>query len=435
MEIFKTKMKKLLFIIPVLIAVLISPLFAGGDSVIAADVKLTEEQIKAAALDEYDGNELTKVSDTQYKIDYPGTGSSIEIGSKLSFNTDLKISHWNDEVSFSLIAPVDINSKSQLTADMFSDFITDKVVASNGEWNFEYYAVWPNEFNESGGIDIIITAKEKPASNKIYFTYNSETVTPYYQGALTPEEIEEGASRPEHVIGSIAFYANEKANHAIGDINYKTGKVGHLYAMRAGNEWCRWGIEGDYIVLTIPDKVYNGVYPVVISPVGDTFGYTTAGGSYGSTSDARLCLFSCPAAGTATLLTSYTAYGGGGTAEMGGAIYDASKNKVAEDSGNTNVDVTPGWDSVSISASLSIANYYLGWWIGDGGDYYYDTGAANQMLRDSTDVWETWKDPFTDNYQYARKMSIYCTYTPSGGGGISIPVVMHHYMHNIKSGE
>ena len=157
-------MKKLL-IIPILIA-LFTPLISGGDSVIADDIKLTEEQIKAAALDEYDGNELTKLSDTQYKIDYPGTGSRIEIGSKLSFNTDLKISHWNDEVSFSLIAPVDINSKSQLTADMYSDFVTDKVIADNGEWNFEYYAVWPNEFNESGGIDIIITAKEKPKSNK-----------------------------------------------------------------------------------------------------------------------------------------------------------------------------------------------------------------------------------------------------------------------------
>jgi hypothetical protein len=47
--------------------------------------------------------------------------------------------------------------------------------------------------------------------------------------------------------------------------------------MQANGEWCRWSIEGDHIILTIPDSVYDGKYPIEISPVGDTFGYTSKG--------------------------------------------------------------------------------------------------------------------------------------------------------------
>lgn len=422
----------------ILIGILIlSYLTSIGLSVTADEInikeplELTEEQIiKEAALDEYTTSELVKVSDTQYVIDYPGTKSRIEIGSvdkeTVEFKPDLTVKHWDNEVSFSLIAPVSIDSKSELTADMYSDFVTDKVVASNGEWSFEYYAVEPyQEFNEYGGIDIIITAKEKPASNKIYFTYDSKTVTPYYQGELTPEEIKEGAYRPEHVVGSIAFYADGKANHALGSVNYATGKVGHLYAMRAGEEWCRWSIEGEYIVLTIPDAVFNGKYPVIISPVGDTFGYTTIGGSYSSfaANTMRANIYT-GAAGTATSLSLYCASSDVlGDAYYRGIIYKDSDDSRVTWSAQIKTNSTTGaWRDLDVTdATISAVDYKIGAWLGQElSSYYpriwYDSGATLYRDDETYHATNAPPDTFSEDSSLAdRKISIYCTYTPSAG--------------------
>jgi hypothetical protein len=141
----------------------------------------------ASALDTYSNSTVSEKSPNYYEIDYPGSGSKIEIGdvSKTDdFKPDLTISTWNREAEFKLIALADIEEKSQLTTSLDGDTIS----ASNGEWTFEYQPTAPKEdFNDKGGIDILITAKEKPTSNKIYFTYDSGTVTPYYQAPLTEE--------------------------------------------------------------------------------------------------------------------------------------------------------------------------------------------------------------------------------------------------------
>jgi hypothetical protein len=265
----------------------------------------------SSPLDAYTGSEVTEKSSHHYEIDYPGSGGKIGIGDSASnsFKPDLSITTWNGEAGFKLVAPPSITTQSPLSASLAGDTVS----ASNGEWAFQYKPVEPKAgFNDRGGLDIFITVKERPASDTIEFTFASTTVTPYFQPALT-EQYKDGPSdefkteikvsenqvvnvkdgtvlveRPDYVVNSIAFFADNRSGDmsAVGGINYRAGKVGHLYRMKAtdksGNSaWMDWSMPSG-TQLALVDTIgilQKGDYPVTIAPAGDTFGYTTVGGS------------------------------------------------------------------------------------------------------------------------------------------------------------
>jgi hypothetical protein len=412
-------------------------------------------------LDAYTTRAVTEKSTNFYEIDYPGSGSKIEIGdvSKTGkFKPDLTISTWNREAEFKLIAASNAQEKAQLASSLVSDAIS----ASNGEWTFKYSPVAPKSgFNDKGGVDILITAKVKPASNKISFTYDSSTVTPYYQPPLTSEykvgwsdefqceisvtetqvtvsketkELKAGTvlvERPDYVVGSIAFYADGKANNKTGGVNYATGKVGNLYAMKCNGQWCRWTIEGQNIVLTIPLEVFDkAVYPLVISPVGDTFGYTTAGASGILGTSSTNFYASSPytaAAGTGTSMSFY-GYASGGSPNVQMALYSDNGNWVGTKVGNTNsvaiTSATPQWwtanfvgnPAVSAISTRLAFSASADWTTG----FCYDTGAPANIANVGSQTFGTWGTNINwSNYGQPFKMSIYCTYTPAGGYSIS----------------
>ena len=412
----------------------------------------------APGLDAYTTCNVTNKSTNQYELDYPGAGSKIEIGDVAkgsSFKPDLTFSTWNREAEFKLISTADTVQKSQLSAS----FAGDTISAANGEWKFDYTPTKPKSgFNEKGGVDMLITAKVKPASNKIYFTFNSGTVTPCYQPPLTTlykdgwsdefqceikvtetqvtaaketKTIKAGtilSSCPDYVVGSIAFYANSKAHNINGGTNYSTGKVGHLYAMQCNGQWCRWSIEGQNIVLTIPQAIIDaGTYPLTIAPVGDTFGYNTVGSNLVSMGANVINANGDSITGAAGTGTSMSVYVAPQTSLNGirMAIYKSADNSLLTN-GTTNEVTIPGWSAQWVTANftsaptLTTAGYYLAFNRSDLCQVYFDYTATNWAKYQSS-TYGTWTNPATWSTiagEY-RKYSLYVTYTPGTSTSIS----------------
>ncbi len=80
-----------------------------------------------------------------------------------------------------------------------------KISASNTDVSIDFKATEKNQYNDYGGLDMVITLKTPPKSNALSFTYDSQLVTAYLQPALTDTEVREGAIRPDYIVNSIAF--------------------------------------------------------------------------------------------------------------------------------------------------------------------------------------------------------------------------------------
>src|SRR3990167_10474814 len=129
--------------------------------------------------------------------------------------------------------------------------------------------------------EIEIVLNEKPLTNVFDFTIDgAENLDFFYQPELTQAEIDEGALRPENVIGSYAVYHKTKANHRVGSTNYATGKAFHIFRPKAvdndGNEvWAELSYADDVLSVIVPEKfLETAIYPVVVDP---TLGYTSIG--------------------------------------------------------------------------------------------------------------------------------------------------------------
>ncbi len=400
----------------------------------------------------YTTSNITEKTSSNYEIDYPGSGSKIEIGDIEKTNTfkpDMIISTWDKEAEFKLISSNITGEKSQFTTSLTDGIVT----ASDGEWTFEYKPTEPKEgFNNKGGLDILITANEKPTSNRIEFTFDSSTVTPYYQPPLTEEytvgKQEDGtiissvsaiqviddkgnviAERPEYVVNSIAFYANDKVNYEVGKTNYATGKVGHLYAMKVGESWAGWTLEGNKLILTIQQEVLDkSEYPLTITPVGDTFGYTTTGSStLGFDTDSwEGTLFTAPASGSGVSISAYCRnWQLSDTTKIKGVLVTHS-NLAIVTNGVTAATTTANnanlaWYTCNFGTAPTIASsteyvisvipwYYHG--------IQYDTGSTDQGHSETDNNFDNPTNPSGITHS-TRKLSIYVTYTP-GGGGLSI---------------
>src|SRR3990167_4927105 len=184
---------------------------------------------------------------------------------------------WNDEVRLGVkYKGIDPTTKGNRA------FLTNRIEWKDNKGKEELHA-YPLETKaglEDGGYEIEIILNEKPLTNTFDFQIDgAEQLDFFYQPALTQKEIDEGASRPDNVIGSYAVYHKTKANHRMGDINYATGKAFHIYRPKAidanGVEvWAELNITGGTLTVTVPVTfLSSAVYPVKVDP---TFGWTSA---------------------------------------------------------------------------------------------------------------------------------------------------------------
>ena len=195
----------------------------------------------------------------------------------LKNESSVVLSKWNGEIGMKIKYP---NVKGKGGRKVDENVFEWKDVKEE----LRAYPLEAGEGMEDGGLELEIILNEKPATNKFDFEISgAENLNFFYQPALTSEEITEGASRPENVVGSYAVYHKTKVNHRIGSTNYATGKVYHIYRPKAIDangveEWAELIYQNGILSITVSQSFLDSAaYPVKIDP---TIGYTTAGTSY-----------------------------------------------------------------------------------------------------------------------------------------------------------
>ena len=392
---------------------------------------------------------ITKTANHNFNVALPN-GETIPIGqSTTSFTPKMVFPRWqgyswNTSIGLSMA----VTGNALAMAGMTSSNTATSVTASNSYFGITYSGVDVNPpYNESGGIDMSITIK-KNIGNTLAFAYNNTNVNAYLQPSLTKEwtvgqSLPNGntvasvtdtdvtdnqgnnvAHRPDYVVNSIAFM-NATQGGMVSDVQaatgLTTGQIGMLYRMKMTGAngvaaWADWSIpNGTNLWLNL--NTAGMTYPIVISPAGDTFGYTSAGGSWALYSTNTLgSLFTCPASGTATSVSVYTYYTGWYT---GGAIFTGTAGSIGTLVVGSSVNIasaSAAFKSCSLSGSLTNTTYYLLGYASSSTQYTtYTSGSANQGITATYSFGWSLSSKSYNAYQY----SIYCTYT-AGGGGVAV---------------
>ena len=382
--------------------------------------------------------------------DNPADRIEVEIGDSKQpdFKPQFKIKRWDNEVNFSMRAI------EEAGATMVEK---DGKVKYKGK-DIEVHQYEKTEAGEDGGFEFEWVLNKKPKSNVLRTTIQHKGLDFFYQPALTAEEIEQGASRDENVVGSYAVYRSTKPNNIVGGMEYQIGKAFHIYRPHAVDAdgvkvWCELDIKEGELTVTVPEDFLNKAsYPVVVDP---TFGYTSVGGSTTDTGVATVgngqigSHFNLSEAGDVSKLTAYVRYQrGDSNAEPDrSAGSDMSIHTKTGDPAGTFVSSTPGsnttaYDDYDGGASLSAAwrDYSFStdvsltsgdYWIVFGGVYgdsngtdskytlRYDSsvsdksflGVGSSGIVTSTTWDSTWS--LSQYFGHARVYSMYATYTAS----------------------
>ncbi|NOQ68475.1 hypothetical protein GQ568_03475, partial [Patescibacteria group bacterium] len=350
----------------------------------------------------------------------------------------VKLKQWDNETNFSVRLIDDDPTKPTIETE------GNKIKFIKKDRECHFYDI-------EKGFEFEVILKKKPKTNKVQMSIESKGLKFYYQPELTQEEKDEGAFRPENVIGSYAVYHESKAGDysKMGLKNYRAGKAFHIYRPKITDAVGNWvweemniDVETGIITITIPQEFLdNAVYPV--SSKGLTFGYETAG------------VTSYPLSRDVGDYDVFERYGYTEQASSNGGLdsidvsiscddsYNAKAFINEEDSEgsdshgevaqkeNTGIATAKHWETFEISGSPSIVSgtdYVLGaagdarelaidnsayiWLDTDEGNYnnYYEASYGAD-----TSAYTTPEDPWTEtSSSLARRFSIYCTYTASG---------------------
>jgi hypothetical protein len=221
----------------------------------------------------------------------------------------------------------------------------------------------------------------------------------------------------------IAFYImRPKLTDASGKVTWATVNV----------------TDGLYTVSFPPEVFKNAQYPVTIN---DTFGETDESGFSNAqvSADWWIADYATPTGGNGTgdSIHVYCYETVGGTVEFTTGIYNDDSPITLVTNGATeakDIPTSAAWETFNFGTGPSITDsttYVLAMHMGGSGRFFYLSEVpGSRGLNDSGETYSSGSMPtnFSPNSSdYNRKIAIYCTYTPSGAGGLSIPVAMHHY--------
>ncbi len=381
--------------------------------------------------------------------------TEVRIGEETSadFEPAWELRKW-DEVRVKLTPKLDTKVAKK---DKTLDFVGDKMIFKNGtKEEIEFYDVPNSTTSPEGGYEIQWNLNEKPVTNKVEFTLETQGLDFFYQPVLTQEEIDGGASRPENVVGSYAVYASEQKTNWEGGKLYRTGKIGHIYRPKiidsAGTEvWGDLHIEpaspslgGNGILsITIPqDFLDNAVYPVRHA-AGLTFGYTTLGSSNssyiadfnysgGGKSEGRGGVVSSPAS-NGTLSKISVGLDDEGTGVTSGNI-KGFVNLVNGGGANSHTQIGAGsatginlgtahFVDVTLTGSIVASTNYILNAVGDSDSIpdgtamslCTDAGGSVTVYFESKLQYDSPESPWTQAAGSSQRYSIYATYTAAGG--------------------
>lgn len=351
----------------------------------------------------------------------------VEIGDakQTDFKPQVKLMRWDNEVNFSLRAIEHPDAVVEI----------EKEVVKYKTPDYEVHQYDKPEAGEDGGHEFEWYLPSKPKSNVLTATIQTKGLNFFFQPPLTQEEIDEGANRPENVIGSYAVYHKTKGgmNDEAG-MEYKVGKAFHIYRPKVtdANGVETWGelnideAKGELTVTIDQAWLDNAAYPVVVDP---TFGYTSLGSlstTHGNFPDRLYIRVGTPGESGALDSISFGAdKNSGSNISWQGGLYDDSLNLLSpQTSTGTISSSTKQFWTLTFTGGPNITgsnNYYAAAFVDSSvntsGRYAYDSGgvSGDSKIQDSIS-YNTWPDPFS-GFGTALIISIYATYTASGGGG------------------
>lgn len=358
------------------------------------------------------------------KSDIP-QGERVEIAKDRAAMT---LKGWNDEYAITIEPQIPTISfggtekpERPFTVEADRPLLSKKMEYRSGDVTA---FIEPKEGTE-GEFDIDFTLEAKPDTNVFeYKIEGAEQFDFFYQPELTAEEIADGASRPENVVGSYAVYHKEKVNHHIGSTNYATGKAFHIYRPKVidanGAEvWAELSYESGVLSVTVPEKwLETAAYPVVVDP---TFGYTTIGGT---TSNATLdilrgSIFTSPSDAAGATVSSITLYSAALSANgnVKAALVASSTLNIVPNGVSDPVSVTTAsgasWRTYSFTTppTLAASTNYLLMAVKSNNFHTFNYDAGGFGWQDNTNSYTTPLDPTDVTGTASQKHSIYATYT------------------------
>lgn len=367
---------------------------------------------------------------------------AVEIGDTKDaskFHPQFKMTRWNNEanVSFRLIddwIPVANEHYSESNG-----VIEWKKMWKGKDWIARFYEDWTNSDGAYKFVEMVLP--EKPPTNQITFSVVSKDVAFFYQPELTQQEIDEGAIRPDEVVGSYAIYSKSSGGMNSSDgKDYKVGKVGHLfraYLEDANGDriWADYNTdlsETGILTITVDQTwINNAAYPVTLDP---TFGYTGVGASFINVSTNDHVIAGQWTIGENGSLDSITIYSDSDNVTNCSAfnvIYndssDAPGSLKGTSSSRTVSDNELDWFTQSMSSESLVAStpYWLAIHVTTTSQFgapvkpAYDSNTNNGAYKSvAQNTWTSPQDPFPASPTTAttREYSYYATYTPSYTG-------------------
>src|SRR3990167_11463958 len=189
-------------------------------------------------------------------------GAAVVIGGKSGLAPNINSGRWTDE------AWLNLNYAAMLSPTAV--YAPDKSVLQKGG---EQFHMWP--FGDAV-LEAAVVFAARPAKAEIRLRMAHSGLQ------FWPQPLVLGAdtTAPERVLGSIAVYHTKMHNQ------YQAGKLAHLYrweciAANGSRAWCDpLRVAGEDLVIGLPvDWLSKAAYPVTAMGAGDTFGYSTVGGS------------------------------------------------------------------------------------------------------------------------------------------------------------
>lgn len=373
-------------------------------------------------------------------------GQRVEIAKN---KAEITLKGWNDEYAITVTPQIPTSSfgatDRPFTVQADRPLLSKKMEYKSGDVTafIEPKQGTENEF------DIDFTLDAKPDTN--IFTYKIEGAEDFdffYQPELSPEEIAEGSYRPENVIGSYAVYHKTKANHRIGSTNYATGKAFHIYRPKAidanaAETWAELNYENGTLSVTVPQTFLDdAVYPVIVDP---TLGITGIGATTYSNEVNDGILATAATMSESGTITSISVYVPVDSADDGAKKWGIYQ-KDSVSSGNhgfiigTTETTSPAgnnWITLNTTASPTLNSgtvYYPSAW-GEETALKYDTGTGT-YLSDVNVYGASWPDPLTaTNFANFFLLSIYATYTASGGSTPAATGAVRSGAVQVRSGE
>jgi hypothetical protein len=358
--------------------------------------------------------------------------SEVTQGERVEINKDkaqMDLVFWNDEERISITPQIPSSAPSAINND-FNVKAKRPLLSKRMEYKSGDVTAFiePRE-GTNNEFDIDFTLHAKPNTN--VFEYKIEGADEFdffYQPALTQEEMDEGASRPEHVVGSYAVYHRTKGHHRVGDTNYATGKAFHIYRPKAIDAhgdavWAELSYQSGTLAVTVPQKFLDdATYPVTVDP---TFNQTTVGATQfnvpGLNNMIALASVYLPhIASMNEIVISFSAYSvASSTTVLNVAAYSTSGgfplNQLGAVTTSLTVNSTEDWDTsgavsqamtggVGYVTAISRSNS------GSGFSLFYDAASAPGRLNVSPSqntLPLVWPGSTTDN---GRRYSLYSTY-------------------------